>query len=316
MTSPIDDLITVRDWLRFGVSRFTQAGLSYGHGTSSALDESAFLILSALDLPIDALEPWLDARLTKSERETLASLLEKRIVTRKPAAYLVNTAYIRGYRFHVDERVIVPRSFIAELMCNALDGSASAFLSGLDVENVNRVLDLCTGSGCLAILAAMMFEGARVDAVDISAGALEVAARNVSAYGMGDAIALLQSDLFDKLAGRRYDVIISNPPYVTSEAVAAFPPEYAAEPRIAHLGGDDGLDLVRRIIQAAPDHLTEDGVLVVEVGLGRELIEAEYPDLPFLWLDTEESSGEVFQLAAADFKARGKPASGRNRKSG
>ena len=208
--------------------------------------------------------------------------------------------------------MIVPRSFIGELVCDIVDDTNPESLPGLHAADVSRVLDLCTGSGCLAVLSAIAFPYANVDAVDISAGALAVAARNVADYGLSDRVTLLQSDLFGKLAGKRYDLIISNPPYVTSEAVAAFPPEYAAEPKIAHHGGDDGLDLVRRILDAAPAHLTEDGMLVVEIGMGRELLQAAYPDLPFVWLDTAESSGEVFQLAAADFQARdkGKPSAG------
>ena len=312
MTTPLDELLTMRDWLRYAVSRFSAAGLSYGHGTSTPLDEAAFLILSALHLPIDSLDPWLEARLTRGERETVLELIERRIATRKPASYLVSAAYIRGYRFYVDERVIVPRSFIGELVCDIVDDTNPESLPGLHAADVSRVLDLCTGSGCLAVLSAIAFPYANVDAVDISAGALAVAARNVADYGLSDRVTLLQSDLFGKLAGKRYDLIISNPPYVTSEAVAAFPPEYAAEPKIAHHGGDDGLDLVRRILDAAPAHLTEDGMLVVEIGMGRELLQAAYPDLPFVWLDTAESSGEVFQLAAADFQARdkGKPSAG------
>jgi ribosomal protein L3 glutamine methyltransferase len=303
MTSPIDELMTVRDWLRFGVSRFSAAGLVYGHGTSTALDEAAFLILSTLNLPIDTLDPWLEARLTRGEREAVAAVFEKRIASRKPASYLVNAAYIRGHRFYVDERVIVPRSLIGELLCDAMESENGGALPGVDPSQVTRVLDLCTGSGCLAILAAAAFPDARIDATDISAEALAVAAKNISDYGLDDRIRLLQSDLFEKLRGERYDLIISNPPYVTSRSVAAFPAEYAAEPRVAHLGGDDGLDLVRRIIEAAPEHLSEDGVLVVEIGAGRELLEADYPALPFIWLDTAESSGEVFQIGAADLRS-------------
>lgn len=289
----IDDLLTVRDWLRYATSRFTAADLVFGHGTETPLDEAAFLILSALDLPIDQLEPWLDARLTRPERARLFALVAARVTTRKPAPYLVNTAWIKGHRFYVDERVIVPRSYIGELM--AEDGLSSVVA---DPDGVARVLDLCTGSGCLAILAALAFSNAAVDAVDVSPDALEVAERNVADYRASDRIALLQSDVFAGLAGRRYDLIVSNPPYVTAAAVAAFPPEYRAEPQRAHLGGDDGLDLVRRILADAADHLAPDGMLVVEVGRARDALETEYPDLPFLWLDTEQSEGELFALPA------------------
>lgn len=294
----IDDLITVRDWLRYATSRFTGARLVFGHGTETALDEAAFLILAALDLPIDQLEPWLEARLTRPERARLAALVEARIATRKPAPYLVNAAWIKGQRFYVDERVIVPRSYIGELLSE--DG-LSAVVS--DPEGVTRVLDLCTGSGCLAILAALAFPNAAVDAVDISTDALEVAKRNVADYDLGDRIGLYKSDLFSALGGKTYDLIISNPPYVTAAAVAAFPPEYRAEPELAHLGGSDGLDLVRRILSEAGAHLEPCGAMVVEVGRARDALETEYPDLPFLWLDTEQSEGELFALAAETLRS-------------
>jgi ribosomal protein L3 glutamine methyltransferase len=301
--SDLEDLATLRDWLRFAVSRFTAEGLVFGHGTETALDEAAFIILSALHLPIDQLEPWLDARLTREERQKIAGLVEARIATRKPAPYLVNAAWIKGRRFYVDERVIVPRSYIGELLD---DGLAPVVP---DPEAVTRVLDLCTGSGCLAILAAEAFPAAIVHAVDISADALAVAERNVSDYGLADRISLFRSDLFEALSGETYDLIISNPPYVTAEAVASFPPEYRAEPELAHLGGADGMDLVRKILRDAGRHLAPDGALVVEVGTGREVLETQYPALPFLWLDTEQSEGEVFALPAdalSKQKARGK----------
>lgn len=293
-----DELFTVRDWLRYGVSRFRSARLVFGHGTSTALDEAAFLILSALDLPVDQLEPWLDCRLTAAERVRIATLFELRITTRKPAPYLVNRAYIRGRDFYVDERVIVPRSYIGEL----LDGELKTVVP--DPESVTSVLDLCTGSGCLAIIAALTYPNAIVDAVDLSADALEVARRNVSEYGLEDRITLHQSDLFSGLGSRHYDLILSNPPYVSADAIAAFPPEYQAEPVMAHAGGADGLDLVRRIISEAPRHLERDGVLVVEVGTGLDILEEEFPNLPFLWLETEDSSGEVFALTADELQLR------------
>lgn len=295
----IGDLETLRDWLRYAVSRFETARLVYGHGTSRAIDEAAYLLLSALELPIDQLDPWLDARLTRSERIVVHGLIEQRIARRIPAPYLVNRAWIGGHRFYVDERVIVPRSYIGELLVR--DGLSAAVA---EPEDVARALDLCTGSGCLAILMALQYPSAAVDAVDISQAALEVAARNVVDHALEDRVALLQSDLFRDLQGRRYDLIISNPPYVTAAAVAAFPPEYRAEPAIAHLGGTDGLDLVRRIIDGAAEMLTDAGVLVVETGQARDALEAAYPQLPFLWLDTEESEGEVFVLRAADLAKR------------
>lgn len=291
-TADIDDLLTVRDWLRYATSRFAEAGLVFGHGTETALDEAAYLILSVLSLPIDQLEPWLDARLTRGERQRLFEIVKARIETRKPAPYLVGAAWIRGHRFTVDERVIVPRSYIGEL----LDEGLSAVVP--DPDGVERVLDLCTGSGCLAILAALTFPEASVDAADVSADALAVAAKNVADYGLESRVRLVRSDLFAGLEGAAYDLVLSNPPYVTAEAVAAFPPEYAAEPELAHLGGTDGLDLVRQILKSAPAHLAAEGMLVVEVGRARDRLETEYPDLPFLWLDTEQSEGEVFALSA------------------
>jgi ribosomal protein L3 glutamine methyltransferase len=287
---PEQGLVTVRDWLRYAVSRFNQAQLVYGLGTATAFDEAAFLILHTLHLPIDQLDPWLDARILPSERYALADIVERRISTRKPASYLTNEAWIGGYSFYVDERVIVPRSYIGELMRDGLSAVVS------DARAVGHVLDLCTGSGCLAILAAHAFPDAKVDASDISVDALAVAERNVADYALLDRISLIRSDLLDGLAGRRYDLILANPPYVSDAAIAAFPPEYAAEPSAAHAGGSDGLDVVRRILQRAADHLTPQGTLLVEIGTGREILERAYPDVPFLWLDTAESEGEVFAL--------------------
>jgi ribosomal protein L3 glutamine methyltransferase len=293
-----DELATVRDWLRYAVSHFRAAGLSYGHGTGNALDEAAYLILHTLHLPIDQLDPWLDARLPADERRAVREIIDKRIATRKPASYLTNEAWIQGHAFYVDERVIVPRSYIGELLCRQMAEPAGEWSLGFDPGPVSRVLDLCTGSGCLAILAALAFAQAAVDASDISPDALAVAARNVADYGLQDRITLALSDLFAAHGGQRYDLILANPPYVDAEAVAAFPPEYAAEPLIAHTGGDDGLDIVRRILAEAGEHLSPTGTLVVEIGRGREILEQEFPHLPFLWLETAESEGEVFALAA------------------
>ncbi len=289
----LETLVTVRDWLRHAVSRFTAAGLVYGHGTSRAVDEAAFLILETLRLPIDDLAPWLDARLLPGERAKLAAIIDARVTTRKPAPYLTGSAYIQGHRFVVDERVIVPRSLIGELLM-----SEGLEVAVPDPEEVRTVLDLCTGGGSLAILAAMAFPEAEIVGVDVSADALAVARQNVDEYGLAERITLVPSDLFASLGSRRFDLILSNPPYVTEAAVAAFPPEYAAEPRLAHAGGADGLDLVRRIIAEAGQHLEPDGCLIVEVGQGREALEAAFPELPLLWLDTEETSGEVFALDA------------------
>lgn len=284
-------LLTVRDWLRYAVSRFNGAGLAYGHGTATAVDEAAFLILQTLRLPIDELEPWLEARLLPDEKLALKEIIERRISTRKPAAYLTNEAWIGSHSFYVDERVIVPRSYLGELL---RDGLATVLT---EERPIRHVLDLCTGSGCLAILAALAFPRAAVDASDISPGALEVAGRNLADYGLADRISLVQSDLFIGLGKRRYDLILANPPYVSAAAIRDFPPEYAAEPAVAHAGGEDGLDIVRRILAQAADHLAPEGTLVVEVGSGRAILEREYPGLPFLWLDTAASEGEVFALS-------------------
>ncbi|HEY0855305.1 MAG TPA: 50S ribosomal protein L3 N(5)-glutamine methyltransferase [Devosia sp.] len=295
--SPATELRTVRDLLRYGVSRFNAARLTYGHGTSTALDEAAYLVLEGLNLPIDDLNPWLDARLTTPEREKLVGLFDARIETRKPAPYLVNRAYVRGIPFFVDERVIIPRSYLAELL---LDGTLGPDSLGL-VDEPGAVLDLCTGSGCLAIIAAMVFPDAGVDAVDLSPDALEVARINLDEHDLVDRIELHEGSLFSPLGKRRYDLIITNPPYVAAAEVDAFPEEYANEPQMAHLGGEDGLDLVRQILAAAPDHLNAGGGLLCEIGTGRERLEAEFDHLPFLWLDTAESEGEVFWLNAQDF---------------
>ncbi len=296
--TPLDELITVRDWLRYAVSRFNAAGLIYGHGTQTALDEAAFLILTTLNLPVDALDPWLEARLTYSERAAIDRAIELRISTRKPAPYIVNAAYIRGHRFYVDERTIVPRSFIGELLCDVIEGEADG-LVGTPRVRVTRVLDLCTGGGSLAILAALAFPDARIIGTDISADALAVAQRNVADYKLGDRIQLVPSDLFAALAGKRFDLIVSNPPYVTDAAVAAFPPEYRTEPKLAHAGGADGMDFARRILAEAGNHLAPEGQIIMEIGQGREALESKGPKLPYLWLATEESSGEVLSLTAA-----------------
>lgn len=297
-----DDLITVRDVLRYAVTRFSSAGLSFGHGTTSALDEAAFILLESLSLPIDDINPWLDARLLRSERELLLERIDRRVTERVPAPYLVGRAYIQGVAFRVDERVIVPRSFIAELLATGTLGPEGLGLLP-DPEAIGSVLDLCTGSGCIAVLAAMAFPEAQVDAADLSAAALEVAAVNVAEHGLHDRIRLLRGDLFAPVGTTRYDLILTNPPYVAAAEVDAFPGEYAREPKMAHLGGPDGLDIVRRILAHAGRHLTRNGGLICEIGTGRHLLEEEFPGLPFVWLDTETSEGEVFWLSAKDLAA-------------
>ena len=289
-----ESLITVRDWLRFAVSRFNEAKLFFGHGSDNAFDEAAYLILHTLHLPLDRLEPFLDASLTHGESEQVQAVIERRVRDRLPAAYLTNEAWLGGHRFYVDERVIVPRSFIAELLNEQL----APWLENPD--EVSSALDLCTGSGCLAILAALTFPNAEVDAVDLSKDALDVAAKNVADYGLTDRIELIESDLFAALKGRSYDVILSNPPYVNAESVAALPPEYQAEPALALGSGEDGLDATRQILAQAKAHLNPGGLLVVEIGHNRDALEAAYPALPFTWLDTESGDQFVFMLRRED----------------
>ena len=294
-SEPASQLSTVRDFLRWALTEFRAARIVHGHGTSSATDEAAFLILESLNLPVDDINPWLDARLLDAEKHKLVKLIRTRIDTRIPAAYLVKRAYIHGMPFYVDERVIVPRSYIGELMFSGIFGGDEAPLVE-DVSNVTSVLDLCTGSGCLAIIAAGIFPDAEIDAADLSSDALDVARINVDQHDVEDRVTLLQGDLFDAVEGRTYDLIITNPPYVAGGEVQAFPPEYGHEPVMAHLGGEDGLDLVRRILADAADHLNPGGGLLCEIGTGRERLVDDYPQLDFLWLDTEESEGEVFWI--------------------
>ena len=288
-------LQTPRDFLRYAVSCFRAAKLSHGHGTTSVVDEAAYLILETLNLPIDDINPWLDAQLIQDERKALANIIRDRVTTRKPAAYLTRKAYIQGVPFYVDERVIVPRSYIGELLAgDILTGAEHSLVP--DAESVASVLDLCTGSGCLAILATRVFSNAKVTAADLSKEALQVARINVKDHEVEDRVELKQGNLFDAVKGKRFDLIITNPPYVAKAEVEAFTAEYAHEPRMAHIGGKDGLDLVRHIMAEAPKYLAPGGGLLCEIGTGRDILEAEYPKLPFLWLDTEESEGEVFWL--------------------
>lgn len=289
-----ESLITVRDWLRFAVSRFNEAKLCFGHGSDNAFDEAAYLILHSLHLPLDRLDPFLDASLTHGESAQVQAIIERRVNERVPAAYLTHEAWLGEHRFYVDERVIVPRSHIAELLREQLVPWIE------EPEAVGSVLDMCTGSGCLAILAALYFPDAEVDAVDLSKDALAVAARNISDYGLDDRVQRVESDLFAALADRRYDVIISNPPYVNAESVAALPQEYLAEPVLALGSGEDGLDATRQILKAAQSHLNPGGLLVVEIGHNRDVLEAAYPNLPFTWLDTDSGDQHVFMLRHED----------------
>ena len=285
-----DELHTLRDWLRFAVSAFNEAQLSFGHGSASAYDEAAYIILHTLHLPLDTLAPFLDARLTAAEKNMLRALLQTRVEKRLPAAYLTHEAWLGDFRFYVDERVLVPRSFIAEL----LEKQLAPWVD--DPDALTAVLDLCTGSGCLAILAAHAFPEAAVDAADISPSALQVAQRNVADYALQDRVTLVKSDMFAGLVGKKYDVIISNPPYVDVPAMAALPQEYRHEPQLALGSGSDGLDATREILKRAAVHLNPGGILVVEIGHNRDVLEAAYPHLAFTWLEVSAGDEFVFLL--------------------
>jgi ribosomal protein L3 glutamine methyltransferase len=287
-------LQTLRDFLRFAVSRFNRAGLFFGHGSNDAYDEAAYLILHTLHLPLDRLEPFLDAHLTDDERAEVLNIIHRRVEHRIPAAYLTHQALLGNFSFYVDERVIVPRSFISELLLDQL----SPWIA--EPEKIHGVLDLCTGSGCLAIIAAHAFPNSSVDAVDLSPAALAVAERNVADYGLQDRVSLVESDLFAKLDSKRYDLIISNPPYVDAESVKTLPQEYRHEPELALGSGHDGLDATRAIIKDAAQHLTDNGILVVEIGHNRDVLEAAVPDLPFTWLDVSAGDQFVFMLHRND----------------
>ncbi len=283
-------LHTIRDLLRFAVSQFNKTRLHFGHGSANAYDEAAYLILKTLYLPLDQLEPFLDARVTDSEGKQVLEMIERRVTDRIPAAYLTHEAWLGDFSFYVDERVIIPRSFIAELLQTQL----SPWIT--EPNHVTAALDLCTGSGCLAILMAHAFENAHIDAADISTQALAVARKNLQDYGMEQVIDLIESDLFSALSGKQYDLIISNPPYVNAEAMTQLPQEYRYEPENALASGLDGLDATRQILRYATQHLTDDGILVVEIGHNRAELEQAYPKVPFTWLETSGGDEFVFLL--------------------
>jgi ribosomal protein L3 glutamine methyltransferase len=284
------ELHTIRDWMRYTVSRFEEAGLFYGHGAQNSYDEAAWLILAALHLPMDTLNTFMDAVITEAERKYLIHLIERRVTERVPTAYLVREAWLGEYKFYVDERVIVPRSFIAELLRDNLAPWVE------NPEEVVAAADICTGSGCLAILLAHAFPNAEVDAVDISDDALSVAQRNIADYGLEDQVTAIKSDMLTALAGKQYDVIISNPPYVNAPSMDMLPQEYRHEPQLALSSGEDGLEHVRTLLSQAAEHLHPGGLLIVEIGHNRDELEMQFPNLSFTWLEVSAGDGFVFLL--------------------
>ncbi|MDU0810153.1 MAG: 50S ribosomal protein L3 N(5)-glutamine methyltransferase [Burkholderia sp.] len=295
--------IAVRDLFRYAVTRFSKAKLVFGHGLTNAYDEAAYLVLHTLNLPIDTLEPFLDARLLPEEIAAVLTVIEHRTTNRIPAAYITHEAYMHGYSFYVDNRVIIPRSFIGELLINAK--KLQPYLVNFD--KINSVLELCTGSGCLAILATHVFPNAIVDAVDLSEQAIEVARINVHSYGLEDRVTLYIGDLYEPLPihrstklNERYSIIITNPPYIKTASMTILPPEYRHEPEIALAGGIDGMDVARRIIEDARRWLKDDGVLIVEIGNNRESAEQYFGDLNLIWLPTSGGKNNVFLIHALD----------------
>ena len=289
-TQILNELSSIRDWLRYAVSQFEDSDVFFGHGTSNAYDEAVWLIFGFLHLPHDTIENFLDAHLTSKEKKDLSFLIEKRINDKIPTAYLLNEAWLRDYKFYVDERVIVPRSLIAE----SLSENLYPWID--DPEKIYSALDLCTGSGCLGIMMAHSFQNAMIDLVDLSEKALQVAEINVNHYGLHDRIELIQSDLFNGLEGKKYDLIISNPPYVNQTSVDSFPMEFLKEPSMALGSGEDGLDHTIRIIREAKQYLNDDGMLIVEIGHNKEILLKKFPKLQFQWLDVSLGNDFVFML--------------------
>lgn len=289
-TTTLQELHTIRDLLRYAVSRFNSSQLSFGHGSDNAWDEAVYLLLHVLHLPLDTLDPFLDARVLTDEKKRYLEMIERRLTERVPAAYLTGEAWLQGHRFAVDPRVIVPRSPISELLAESLEPWVA------DPDEVDFVLDLCTGSGCLAVLAAMAFPNAQVDAVDLSEHALEVADLNIEQSGLDGRITTHRSDLFNQLPECQYQVIVCNPPYVNSSSMESLPPEYRHEPTMALAGGDDGMDIVRRLLNDAPRFMSENGILVLEIGHEFENFIAAFPELEPVWLSTASTDDQILML--------------------
>jgi ribosomal protein L3 glutamine methyltransferase len=288
--SASSELFTIRDWIRYAVSQFEASDVFYGHGTDNAYDEAVWLIMSGLHLPMDTLNNFLDARITTDERIKLASFIEQRITKHTPSAYLLKEAWLQGLKFYVDERVLIPRSFIAELLADDL----STWIEF--PEMVESAADICTGSGCLGILLASVFPNAEIDVIDISQDAIDVANINIANYSLQEQVTAIKSDMFTGLKGKKYDLIISNPPYVDAPSMAALPQEYQNEPQLALGSGVAGLDHTHTILREAGNYLNDDGILIVEIGHNREALESAYPNIIFNWLDVSSGNEFVFLL--------------------
>lgn len=296
------ELSTIRDFVRYAVSEFEASNIFFGHGTDNAYDEAVWLVMGALHLPLDTVENFWDARLISTEREKLAIFIEARVTMHTPTAYLLKEAWLQGFKFYVDERVLIPRSFIAELLVHDLSGfNLSPWIEY--PEMIESAADICTGSGCLGILLANSFPNAVIDVVDISQDAIDVCNINIQNYGLQDQVTAVKSDMFSALAGKTYDVIISNPPYVDAPSMAALPKEYQNEPQLALGSGDAGLDHTHTLLREAANHLNDGGLLIVEIGHNRNALEAAYPHVTFNWLEVSSGDQFVFLLTKAQLES-------------